>query len=530
MFNIDVIDAGISKRIYHQPGNSLLETLRGADIKIRTGCQKNGACALCKVMIREGKAGPITVTEELQLEHWLTKGMRLACQVMPEGDLVIDLIPQGESVIPASKSIEIKSEYLSGEQPRGDAPEKGYGIAIDIGTTNVNVSIFQWENGKQLATQTFSNPQREYGTDVIARVLKASEDVSIAKELQNMLLHQIKEALQELVQTADIGLEDITGIGVVGNTAMLALFSNCSYQQLLDAKCWDKTLTFSERNKECMIDFFQVDQHAHIKVIDPLASFVGSDLLSGITAIRLLDKEPGTLFVDFGTNTEIAFWDGEAVWVTAAAGGPAFEGCGMSCGSAAVPGAIFQVQPSDGPEICFKALSIEGKDAVGICGSGYVDIISALLTMNIVDSIGRWKGTTIEGQEIAIMDHPLIRVTKKDIDMFQRAKGAVAAGIRVLLHRAGMSSTDINHIYIAGNFGQFLDITNAQRIGLLPSIDPARIYLCGNTALRGCADILLYEAANEMLMAAKKRANYINLAFDPDFEPIFMESLYLKAY
>ncbi len=526
MFNIDVIDAGTVRRISYRTGDSLLETLHSAGINIRTGCQKTGACTLCRIFVREGNAGPITTAEKSELGHWLSQGMRLACQVVPNGDLVVELISQGNATTLATDFVQ--SGYQTEGLIRTDVPSTGCGVAVDIGTTNVTISIFQWKNGERLAGQTFSNPQREYGSDVITRVLKAAEDLSFAKELHNRLFNKIKEALQELTRVANVGLEEITGIGIVGNTAMLALFHSSSYQQLLDPQYWEKTLILPDTDEKGIIDFFQISRQASVKVIDPLAGFVGSDLLAGITAIRLTDKEPGTLFLDFGTNTEIALWDGERVWVTAAAGGPAFEGCGMSFGSPAVPGAIFKVSRPEKPENSFRTLTIDGKDAIGICGSGYVDIISKLLDMNVLDAIGRLAGAP--EKEIVVMETPLIKVTKWDIDMFQRAKAAVAAGIEVLLHRAGMLSADIKHIYVAGNFGRFLDVANAQRIGLLPSINADYVYLCGNTALRGCEDIMLNGTARDMLSTIRKKASYINLAYDSEFESIFIDRLYLRPF
>lgn len=428
-------------------------------------------------------------------------------------------------------NIEVIQSELRSDKPCGASVFKNsYGVAVDIGTTNVTMSIFQWENGERLATKIFRNPQHKYGTDVIARMLKASQDASLANDLHDRLFKQIREGLLELMQITDTSPEDITGMGVVGNTAMLALFYNCSFQQLLDPDYWEKKLVFPDVNKKDITGFFQLCQQTSIEVIDPLAGFVGSDLLAGVTAIRLLNKEPGTLFLDFGTNTEMAFWDGRTVWVTAASGGPAFEGCGMSYGSAAMPGAIFQARRSRDTERPFTILTIEDKEPIGICGSGYVDIIGTLLEMNILDSIGRLSGESVQNQEITIMDNPAIKITKRDIDMFQRAKAAVAAGIGVLLHRAGMFPADISEIYVAGNFGRFLDVANAQRVGLLPGINPDRVYLCGNAALRGCEDIMLYKTAREMLNTIRKKVHYINLAFDSEFESIFINSLYLKPF
>lgn len=528
MFEIWVIDGGTSTKISHRPGDNLLSTLRAAGFNIRTGCQHSGACALCQITIRAGNAGPVTVTEKLQLGRRLKQGIRLACQVVPAGDLVVGLVAQPDSAAPAAGHPELKSAYRTDGFP-GNQPS-GCAVSVDIGTTNVGLAMFRRENCELLTARTFTNPQRDYGTDVIARMLRAAEDPAVSEEIQNKLFDKLRESLQEMALAVGVATEDITALGVVGNTAMLALFSRRFYRQLLNPRYWETAFSFRDADKSELRDFFRLDPRADVAIIDPLAGFVGSDLLAGLTAIRILDKEPGTLFVDFGTNTEIALWDGAKVWATAAAGGPAFEGCGMSCGCPAVPGAIYKVRPSAGSETPFTVLTIDDREAVGICGSGYVDIIAALLADNVIDPVGRLPARAPEDQEIALTASPPITVTKQDIDTFQRAKAAVAAGIRVLSRQAAMSPETINRVFVAGNFGRFLDLRSAEQVGLLPGIDRSRIHVCPSAALRGCADILLYREASAMLDQIRNRSTHINLAFDAEFESVYMECLYLKPF
>ena len=216
MPNIDVITAGTIKKVAYQPGNNLLEILRNAGIHIRNGCQEIGACALCKIYVRAGDAGPITLAEELQLGHWLFEEMRLACQTVPQGDLIVELIPQASTIVRKIEFAAPTVEYLPDRHLQSHAAKSGYGVAIDVGTTNVSVSLFQWINSERLATSTFSNPQGDYGTDVIARVIKASEAQAIATELQSSLLLKIKEVLHGMVLAAGISLGEITGIGYCG--------------------------------------------------------------------------------------------------------------------------------------------------------------------------------------------------------------------------------------------------------------------------------------------------------------------------
>lgn len=534
MYNINVIEGEKITRVIHSSDQNLLSTLREAGIKIRTGCQLIGACALCSIYVRSGRTAPVTVAEKLQLGHRLAQGMRLACQVIPESDLVIELVTHAEN----SEMIAHAAGILTACKPSGNdavscpsvPTAAAYGAAVDIGTTNVSVMLFRSQTGERVAVRSFSNPQREYGNDVIARMIKASEDPATAEKLQQGLFGILRETLQEMASSVGVGTEKITCMGIVGNTAMLALFSRGSYQQLLNPEYWEKTLSIPEIDQQKIIDFFGLGETASVIIIDSLAGFVGSDLLAGTVAIDLLDKEPGTLFVDFGTNTEIALWDGKTAWVTAAAGGPAFEGCGMSYGCSALPGAIYQIRDTGESESPFAVITIDNKAPLGICGSGYIDLIAALLERGLLDKIGRLSGQSAEKQEITVLRNPLIKVTKKDIDNFQRAKAAVAAGIRLLMHQAELSAEQIGAVFVAGNFGRFLDIPHAQRIGLLPTIDRSRVFLCGNAAVSGCAAILSDEKARDKLAQIRSMSQYINMGFDSGFESLFMESLYLKPY
>jgi uncharacterized 2Fe-2S/4Fe-4S cluster protein (DUF4445 family) len=211
--------------------------------------------------------------------------------------------------------------------------------------------------------------------------------------------------------------------------------------------------------------------------------------------------------------------------VTSAAGGPAFEGSGIRCGLPAEPGAIHHVDLQDG---VWDFTVIAGSEPRGICGSGLVDLIANLIRLGALNSTGRFA-STVPGEGFTLVQgEPNIILTKKDVDVFQRAKAAIGVGVQALLASAGMSDGDLQRICVSGAFGGSLNVVNAQEIGLLPRISLDRVELCGNTALAGCEDALLSPMAVEHLQRLTDQARIVNLSHYPDFDTLFLENLYLQ--
>jgi uncharacterized 2Fe-2S/4Fe-4S cluster protein (DUF4445 family) len=250
---------------------------------------------------------------------------------------------------------------------------------------------------------------------------------------------------------------------------------------------------------------------------------------------HLIENGPGGLFIDFGTNSEMALWDGRALRVTSAAGGPAFEGSGISCGAPADPGAIYRVNFR---RVSSRRVSLQNEvldfsvigdsQPCGLCGSGLVDLIAGLIRLGRLTNKGQFvSDIPQEGFVIAQGGQAMI-LTKSDVDVFQRAKAAIGTGIQALLTQAKMGFKDLRRIYVGGLFGRFLDVVNAQQIGLLPVIPPERVELCGNTALAGCAEAMLSSVAVQRLKELRYQVRIINLSRWPDFDDLFLTNLYLQ--
>jgi uncharacterized 2Fe-2S/4Fe-4S cluster protein (DUF4445 family) len=339
---------------------------------------------------------------------------------------------------------------------------------------------------------------------------------------------------------------------LVGNTAMLAMLSGRNCHLLLQPAHWMSPIDCLPENPRELTADWGIHPEAIIEVMPPLAGFVGSDLLAGALCTRLVEKEPGTLLIDFGTNSEIALWDGESLLVTSAAGGPAFEGCGIGCGAPGEPGAIYQVrEPAGGAggyadacpnsrDAVFRSKTagldlefrtIDDEKPLGFCGSGIVDLVACLLRSGKLTSIGRFSPENPHQRLVLLNgDRKPLLLTKRDVDVFQRAKAAIFAGVNVLLKMGRMTPAQLRRVYIGGAFGHFLNRENAAGVGLLPDLNSNAMELCGNTALRGCEELLMSENAGEILNGLKNRARLINLAQCAEFDDFFMEGLYLGKW
>jgi len=399
-----------------------------------------------------------------------------------------------------------------------------YGAAVDLGSSHIRVSLWDMAAGKLLAARSKVNPQIALGADVLTRLSAASRSPAQAHELSVLSRHAIDEALHELLLGEALKLRDVGRIVLVGNTAMLALLAEKNFELLLKPVNWMREIDCCPEDARRWFSEWGLNEKADITIIPPLAGFVGSDLLAGILATRLIEGPDAALLIDFGVNSEIALWDGTTLWATSAAGGPAFEGSGISCGMPADPGAIFRVT-LDQPHAGFRFEVIGGIEPTGICGTGLVDLISCFLTMGALASNGRLKPESA-GREAGMLQGPgNLTLGAGDIDSLQRAKAAVAAGALYLLAKAGMSMQDLRKIRICGAFGKYLDVRNAQRIGLIPLIPEQDVELCGNTALAGCELMLFNHDCEETISLIRNKTRIVNLSQARGFEELFIESL-----
>jgi uncharacterized 2Fe-2S/4Fe-4S cluster protein (DUF4445 family) len=482
------------------------------------------------VRIDEGKGGGPTANERIYLDtDELDRGIRLACQVIPAQDLRISILA------PAPKSLWRNLPDNAGKcikrisaPPWKNLPlnvSTPYGVAIDLGTTHISLSLYELLSGKWLAGRYGRNPQMCHGSDVVTRLKAASDSTELAHAMSRQVVEAIYKALFDIAAREGINIEQVVRLIVVGNTAMLALLSGRNYDLLLKPSHWMSPIDCLPGRSDLRAVPLGIHPKAWVEIIAPLAGFVGSDLLAGVVSTRLIENGPGGLFIDFGTNSEIALWDGQILRVTSAAGGPAFEGSGISCGVPADPGAIYRVNFQN-EVLDFSVIS--DREPCGLCGSGLVDLTAALVKSGRLTEKGRFVFDDPNGGFVLTRGERAVILTKRDVDVFQRAKAAIGTGIQVLLTQAAVGYEDLRRIYVGGLFGRFLDVVNAQEIGLLPMIPPECIELCGNTALDGCAEALLSSVAVQRLKDIRDQTRIINLSRWPDFDDLYLTNLYLQ--
>ena len=506
------------------PGVSVRDILDGTDLRVRSGCRGTGLCGLCRVRIESGSVHPPTGNERLMVPpEQLNQSIRLACQVMPASDVsirIVDAAPASpwRSLGPGAGG-PVPADF---QRTAGEA----YGVAVDLGTTHISVALWDLRQGVRVAGRVGRNPQSAHGADVMTRLIAAGESAEQSRKLAQAAMDAIGEGLTDICSRHGINARRIVRVCIVGNTPMLAILTDSDPAAMLDPASWTQPMVCRVVDPDLWTTAWGLDPAARVEVVDPLAGFVGSDLLAGVLATRLTQCAGG-LLLDFGTNSEVALWDGKTLWATSAAGGPAFEGSGIPGGMPAEPGAIDRVTPRPGGST-FDYHVIDDLLPRGICGSGLVDWIAGLLRAGGLSPKG--KLVLPPGADGVVLgpECPAIRLDAQGIDLFQRAKAAIGVGVDALLTRAGMSVGDLQRVCVCGAFGQFLDVGNAQAIGLLPMTPPERVEFCGNTALGGCESLLLSLGASAELADLRCAATLVNLAEAPDFDVRFLECLYLR--
>jgi uncharacterized 2Fe-2S/4Fe-4S cluster protein (DUF4445 family) len=477
------------------------------------------------VRVAESGAIPFSGGERLRLSGaQLSEGVRLACQLTPETDLHVSL----EQPVAQMNWRPLRDDEYSAPAfaftPRETVAR--YGVAIDLGTTHIRLTLWDMFSGERIAGRAGLNPQGSYGADVLTRLMEASRSAEIAQEIGLLVRQAIAEALAGIAAQATLKLRDVGEVFIVGNTAMLSLLAGKNYTQLLQPENWTRRIDCQPQDTAFLREAWGVGGDAAIRFIAPLGGFIGSDLLAGVIATRLTEQAAGSMLIDFGTNSEMALWDGQVLHVTSTAGGPAFEGCGISCGMPGETGAIWRVDQLDSGGFGVRVLN--DAEPRGLCGSGLVDAVAWMRRNGKLDKIGRF--TERESSGFLLHEDGLrVELKRGDIDVLQRAKAAIGGGVRWLCQQAGLSLGELRQVYACGAFGRLLDVDNAQQIGLLPPVPLAAVRLEGNTALAGCEALLLSHEGERSLEAVLAVSKVYNMAEDVAFEMMFVENLYLQT-
>ena len=528
-----VIWGGTEHSVSYVPGRSVRDILDSTEMRVVSACGGVGACGRCLVALEEGEANPVTAAESVHLSiDEIRQGLRLACQLIPQGNVCIHVrCPAPISSWKTPQDDDFTPALITLDPTAGLYPGQGYGVAIDVGTTHLRVTVWDLVIGRRLASRTGPNPQAAFGADVLMRLATARESVEKTEQLSQLLRNALGDALRDIFnrefEDAEAAKKQITELLVVGNPPMLALLSARNVSALLEPENWTRKIDYQPEDTASWRRCWGITAECHIELVPPLAGFVGADLLAGVVATGLTEACGGALLIDVGTNIEVALWDGQQLWVTSTPGGPAFEGSGLSCGLPAETGAIAKAWLTS-PDQELAVDVIGGGSAKGVCGSGLVDIVACLRRTGIVNSGGRFINTA-PGQAFLVSEQENnIQIKAGDIDALQRAKAGLAAATVYLLQQAGMVPNDLQRICVSGAFGSYLDVVNAQSIGLLPEVLPERVELYTNTALAGCEQLLFLPERTVLLEQITAESKLINMSLASEFEELFINNLWLR--
>jgi len=461
--------------------------------------------------------------------------LELDLNIIREISHKIDYTEEGSFVVYDNKVIDMAF---------GKRNNRLYGIAVDIGTTTVVCYLMDMLQGKQIGVSSMQNPQVGYGADVISRILYTIEDPGGLKILRSRIIKGIDLLIREVCEKTAVHKQDIYMGVFVGNTTMAHLFwgFNCSSLSRLPFNAVTQDMIVeSSRN----IGIQNMNQNGRIVFLPGIAGFVGADTVGAMIAAELINCSENSLLVDLGTNGEIVLSTPKGRYACSTAAGPAFEGARIKYGMQAFPGAIDHAAVADDIEIS----TIENQPAKGICGSGLIDIVSVLLEAGVISEDG--KIAEPEGQRNKKLAERIVKsgktkeflivngshennlsritLTQKDIRELQLAKGAIRAGIDILLNVSGLTVDNVDRLLLAGAFGNFINKESALRIGLFPELHPDKIIPLGNAAGEGakkalCSRIILRETAQHYARTTK----HIEISSHPDFEKAFMEGMYFR--
>jgi len=591
-------------------GQTLMEAARAAGIHVESPCGGNGTCGGCRVIIPERAPPPTEVCRRELTGEELARSVRLACQVrvvtdlrvivpqetglgdqkiLTEGaDLPVPLAPNVRKTavhVPppsvddqradaerlldaladgglADLAIDVRvvrdlpdrlrsfdfhpSVVVIGDQvvhlDRATAADACYGMAFDVGTTTLAGYLMDLVTGKVVAVASRANPQTAYGDDVIARIEYCGRVKAGPRTLQALVVGAMGEMVAEACRRASIKPSAVYEAAVVGNTTMNHLLLRLPVDQI--ARAPFVAASSSAHSVPASEVGLKIHPQGRVYTAPLVAGFVGADTVGVILATGMHEGDRLRMAIDIGTNGEIVLGTRERLLACSTAAGPAFEGARIRYGMRAATGAIDRVDIQAGRVVIH---TIDDAPAVGLCGTGLIDAVAALLAAGVVGPTGIMKsGQELERAaphlarrvsgadgDIAFMlagkdetggGHPIL-LTQRDIREVQLAKGAMAAGVHTLLGEFGATVDDVAEILLAGAFGNFIRPDRALAIGLLPRAPLGKVRFVGNAAGGGARMLLVNRNLRRVADDVARGVEHVELSQRPDFQMRFAEAM-----
>jgi uncharacterized 2Fe-2S/4Fe-4S cluster protein (DUF4445 family) len=506
-------------------GTSLLAVAEAAGEPIAAECAGRGACGRCLVRVLGG-----AVPEHRIEGHEAGTPLVLACQTPVHGPLTVQPLVGADlpRLAPADRHVGLELPSAFGPWPlaldplvKADGPED-LGVAIDVGTTTVQLLLVHLASGRVVGEASAYNPQIPRGADVIARIV-AAERGQLA-ELSGLIRSAIVTLIEEAARPSGADAAAVRAYVVAGNLTMIHLLLGVDPARIRRVPCEPAALAF----EPCVADELGwPGRGAVVHTIPAVGGWVGGDIVAGLVRAgfsRAPEDEGLTLYVDLGTNGEVALGGRDFALACACSAGPAFEGGGIRCGMRADAGAIDGAR-LDVEQGVLELSVIGGGAARGVCGSGLITLADVLLRAGWIDRAGclterlpsrlhvegRW------GRGVSLAVEGDVTLWERDLASLVRAKGAILAGIRSLYGALGDGAGPVARVLVSGNFGRFLNLPAAIGIGLLPDLPPGRFGYIHNGSLEGAALALLSRAFLAEIEAYRARVTYVDLSELPGY-------------
>ncbi|MCM8768007.1 MAG: ASKHA domain-containing protein [Candidatus Omnitrophica bacterium] len=518
------------------PGLTILDYAQKLKVKINAECGGVGKCGKCIVRIEKGEENLNQLTS-VEKKFNLTEKYRLSCQartIKDVSDVIVYIKDFGEYEIlkyGTERKVEIcpsykkfgESVYKNGKEI--DIYREGiYGLAIDIGTTTIVFDIVNLENGDIIGTIGKTNPQIIYGNDVISRIeyamvnkkekrfLNEEEKQKKLFELQKVVVDLINQEIEKFNNEIS---EKIYEVVVAGNPTMRNIFL------LIDISTLGK-IPYEPKNPESIIKKpeeigLKINKNGEIFGLPLIGGHVGADIVADILTSEIYKEEKICMLIDIGTNGEVVIGNKDKLISASSAAGGAFEGVNISCGVGGIEGAIKEIKITNG-KVFYT--TIGNKYPIGICGSGLIDLLNEMLKNKIIDQKARLKDDPfyITGD---------IKITQQDIFQLITSKAAIKTSWQVLSKIYPVDIKNIDKIFIAGGFGNFINIESAIKIGLIPDVEKSKIIKIGNGSLVGAREILLCYEKRKVAENIAKKVEHVRInEIEKDYNYILAENMY----
>jgi uncharacterized 2Fe-2S/4Fe-4S cluster protein (DUF4445 family) len=518
----------------------LADVLAAHGLPLNTRCGQRGLCRGCEVELREGSlatdSGLVNAPATVQ-----------ACRARLTGEALIHLPARSriEHRPQVGETFEIAVPYA--HQPLFPAVPGGRdtAFAVDVGTTTVVVLLVDLVTGEVLSRAGGFNEQIRFGDNVITRIEAARKPENLAAMQRAIVMETIQPLLLQACARAGRSADRIAGGAIAGNTTMLHLLVGEDPTPLGIAPFTPRFIKGRQVfAKEIKLVADGLAPETPLQLLPGIAAYIGADITAGVFATGMVFDPTPSLLVDIGTNGEIVLQSGGKLTACATAAGPAFEGCGLRCGTRAREGAVSDLRLTLNPfQLTTETIGdIPLARANGLCGSAYVDFLATARSSGLLGVTGRFEAAawasvpaqnrlTDDGERALRLTETdgagALRVSEVDVALLLQAKAAIGAGIEILLESAGIRAADLGHVYLAGGFGMHLNVAHAIAIGLLPGFREEQVRVVGNTSLAGALLALVDRTTLEEMENLRAQIAVTELNLADNFEDCYVEHLML---